>query len=127
MSVARPDRVGHRGARRIVLWQAAPAGMDGQPRVRPPREINVRLRLNLQASGAPQGGSETEDATAQIDFQVPLSSLVWLGSLEALDLQNLAGLLVVTRYAEVPDPKGRFVTREIGLRRYSSRLPAVLP
>jgi hypothetical protein len=34
---------------------------------------------------------------------------------------------VVTRYAEVPDPKGRFVTREIGLRRYSSRLPAVLP
>jgi hypothetical protein len=127
MSVARPDRVGHRGARRIVLWQAAPAGMDGQPRVRPPREINVRLRLNLQASGAPQGGSETEDATAQIDFQVPLGSLVWLGSLEALDLRNLAGLLVVTRYAEVPDPKGRFVTRDIGLRRYSSRLPAVLP
>jgi hypothetical protein len=127
MSVARPDRVGHRGARRIVLWQAAPAGMDGQPRVRPPREINVRLRLNLQASGAPQGGSETEDATAQIDFQVPLGSLVWVGSLEALDLRNLAGLLVVTRYAEVPDPKGRFVTREIGLRRYSSRLPAVLP
>jgi hypothetical protein len=101
--------------------------MDGRARVRPPREINVRLHLNFQASGAPQGGSETEDGMAQIDFQVPLGSLVWLGSLEALDLQNLAGLLVVTRYAEVPDPKGRFVTREIGLRRYSSRLPAVLP
>jgi hypothetical protein len=125
--VAKPDRVGHRGARKVVLWEAAPAGMDGRARVRPPREINVRLHLNLQASGAPQGGSETEDATAQIDCQVPLGSLVWLGSLEALDLQNLAGLLVVTRYAEVPDPKGRFVTREIGLRRYSSRLPAVLP
>lgn len=125
--MARPERVGRRGVRKVVLWEAAPAGMDGQARVRPPREINVRLRLNLQASGAPQGGSESEDATAQVDCPVPLGSLVWLGTLEALDLGNLAGLLTVSRYAEVPDPKGRFMTREIGLRRYSSRLPAVLP
>lgn len=109
-----------------VLWRAAAPNAYGEARVQAPEELSVRWLTGRGAAPGALGGSETEDASAQVDREVAAGSLMWEGTLAEWDPLRPQELLEVVRYRAVPDVKGREFTRRVWLRKYRGTLPAVV-
>lgn len=98
-------------------------------------ELKVRWEWGRKETVDAKGVVIAVDATVVVDREVPIYSFFWKGSVEDL-AELLPGtgridrtdvptddIMQVMTYKEVPDVKGRIARREVGLQRYSSRMP----
>jgi hypothetical protein len=110
-----------------VLWE--PAGLDnfGEARVAAPREVRVRWTDTRSDEAGGGGGSEPHDATVVVGERIVVDSIMWKGRLSEWDPSKPQDLMMGLRYSETPDIKVRFTAREVALRRFREKLPAVAP
>lgn len=93
-------------------------------------EISVRWEWKRTNMLNQKRETITVDATIRVAQEVPVDSLIWLGSLNDLagtggpELQSPEGVCQVKAYNYVPDVRNRFVSRVIGVVRYKGPLPA---
>lgn len=115
---------------RAVLWPKVSIDRYGQPRITAGddgrEEIKVRWETGRMMGRDAQGNPVSLDATAVVDREVTVGSIIalgrthdWddLGTANAADLE-LGELMEVVGYEECPDIKGRSVMRVVSLKRY---------
>ena len=112
-----------------VLWSAAGIGDYGQPTISNPTEIRVRWNDVQSEALDPQGNTITVDASAIVNRDVSIGSILWLGTLTnwvgtGSNDQN-GKLMQVKTFNSTPDLKNRVARREVGLIRLRDTLPSV--
>ena len=109
-----------------VLWEAAGLDDYAKPTVNEQRqEILVKWNEQRQESLDAQGNTIVIDATAVVGQEIPVFSIMKLGTIEDLG-DAPTGLKMVVNYSETRDIKGRGIFRSVGLMRYSDTLPTVV-
>lgn len=112
----------------VVVW--VPDGIDsyGQPTWETPREITVRWVWRQREIGDGKGGTVVLDASVVAGEEVPVDSLLFLGTLEGVGGWYEAGsatddarLCQVRTSTTTPDIKGRNVRYELGVMRFRAR------
>ena len=122
----------HEEAARIhkaVLWQFVRLGRNGEPKVRPPVEIDVRWVETRRQVVDPRVGNISVDAQAVVDRFIPEGSIIWLGALDDIPgtaLTPESGLMKVEYYDIAEDVKGRVSSQEVGMTRFRKRLPIII-
>jgi hypothetical protein len=111
---------------KAVLWQMSGVDDYGEPRIDYTEELSVRWEDRRTQMPDPLGNMITVDATAVVDKRIEMESLVWKGEVDNLPgtsfTAELDELMVVVAYTEVPDVKGRFYRRTVGLKKYRDTL-----
>lgn len=114
----------------IVLWAATNrADRHGQMKVTDvPVELLVRYDDSRREVPDGNGNTITIDASAIVDQDVPLKSVVWVGRLADLQIGTAFAfedgpLMTVAFFNKVPDVRNRQAFREIMLTRYRGALP----
>jgi len=116
-----------------VLWRLAGYDKSGNSTVFPaPVPLKVRLVRKQTEMLDPKGNTVAVDATAVVDRDIGVGSILWEGCVEDLDIEGTAmpspsGLLEIKAFSKTPDVRGREVRRTIGLMRYKDKLPFVKP
>lgn len=110
-----------------VLWEMIGVDANNETVVGEPSEIQVRwVDRPSQVSGA-EGHPTTVDATAVVAQDIPIGSLMWLGTLEDFYGVGSAGddaaIMEVVSAPVASDLKNRVYRRTVGLRYYRSSLP----
>jgi hypothetical protein len=119
---------------KAMLWRVMGVDAYGQPTHEPtPEEISVRWRYTDRHESTAFGSGIKLDATAYVDQQIPIDSLMWLGnecewednyygtgsgSAAEVEFKSDNRLYVVKTYKETPDIKCFEVRRECGLVRF---------
>ena len=113
-----------------LLFAADDVGEDGQPRVLPPIQIQVRWSTKRREIQDKQGNTIVLDASAVVGKRIKVGSNMWLGTLSdwagtgsgsgSANLQD-SELMEVKYYNETFDVKGRAKFREVGLMRLHSK------
>jgi hypothetical protein len=117
-----------------MLWRATGVDAYGQPtHESTPEEISVRWNTRRNHEMSPSGSVIKLDATAYVEEEIPIDSLMWLGDEEdwedsyygtgsgtaaEVEFKSDNKLHVVKTYKETPDVKGIEVRREVGLVRF---------
>lgn len=116
----------------VVVWDFAGYEMNGEPRVSAPREIRCRWNYNTAANTNQEGTPHQPAATALVNEDIALGSIMYHGCLEevvgtgtGLEDDQPGPLYIVKSYKQTSDIKGRNPTRELALMRYSNTLPVV--
>ena len=114
-----------------VLWTFL--GMvDGEPLLAPPVELTYPTGLRFDTvrvdTKDSKGQKITLDGTAIVNQQIPVNSLLWIGTLA--DWYGSGSITVpdsevmqVVKYDETPDLKNREATKTIGLMRWRGKAP----
>lgn len=110
---------------KAVLW---PAGTDststGRKKVLANTEIKVRWEDREQDALNVEGETIRVDATAVVDRDIEVGSLMWLGA--KADWTALTGnLKEVVSIGKIPNLKSTRFRRVVGLVRYSDDLPPI--
>lgn len=113
---------------RAVLWAASSVvNQYGQYIVSPtPVELKVRWVAKQSSMLDHQGNTVAVDATAIVDQDVTLGSIMWLGGLRDLPTPTnvpTSGLMVVKMFNKTGDLKNRNFRRKVGLMRSNDVLP----
>lgn len=113
---------------KAVLWPWSGYDSYAEPLRGEPVEIDVRWLNKSREVPGPQGSPITVDATAVVDREIVVGSLMWLGELADWYGTGSAGddtaLMEVVAYGEVPDLKGRDIRRTVGLVYFRDTPPA---
>lgn len=108
-----------------VLWEASGnVTENGVPKVKLPREVEVRFRNKQVRTGDPRGNQITYDASAVTEETYPVDSVLWVGEMADLP-DEPTPLYQIKEYGEVPDVKGRETNYTAMLMRYTDTLPTV--
>lgn len=111
-----------------VLWERTGADRYGEPTRGEPVELRVRWVQKRGEVTDAQGNRTPLDAAVVVDRQIPVGSLLWLGTLDSWQGTGSVGadseLHEVVTYSETPDVKGRVALRSVGLKRFRDALPA---
>lgn len=83
----------------------------------------VRWEEKRTQSTDPKNTVITIDATVFVDIEIPIGSIMWRGALAGWPDAVDPDLKEVSFYNEIPDIKGREVTRTVTLVRYNGQLP----
>ncbi len=116
---------------RAVVWAALGNDAYGGTKVDIPDEIAVRWKWTKTNMQDPKRGTITVDAVVRVAVDVPIDSLIWLGSLKDFagtagpQLQTPEGLCQVKTFNFTPDIDNRFKSRTLGVIRYKGPLPPV--
>ena len=126
---------------KAVLWPYLRRSAEGEPVVGPPVPLMVKWTDQLQNVMDPKGNTITCDATAVVDRDVAIDSIMWLGSLQDLPgaLMNqdpgtgfepegvpwASGLMQVKTMGRASDIKNRFTRRTVGMLRFKNQLPVI--
>lgn len=113
---------------RALLWTARHVDAYGNPRVdTPPEEVDVRWNQRRTMGADASGNPVALDAMVAVDQEIPVGSVMWLGSLADWLGTGSGGpedeLHEVMTYNESWDLRGRECRRELGLRRKGDALP----
>lgn len=109
---------------KAVLWAASTADQHGRPRVIDPVEVKVRWEDTRRESNDPQNLVVSTDITIDVDREVTVESVLWLG--ELVDLPAAPSpLYKVIGYDGTQDMKGRKVQHSAVLARYGGSLPTI--
>lgn len=109
---------------KAVLWEASGKDDYGEVTVDAAAEITVRWAERRREGVDPQGNTIAIDATAVVDREIAVGSIMWLGAL--VDLPTpLTDLNQVVNYNSIPDIKGREFYRTVSLIKYGNTLPVL--
>lgn len=111
-----------------VLWRGTWADSFGQQIVQdPPCEIPCRWVGKSKIVTGPNGNPITVDAIAVVTRDIPLGSIMWLGTEDEFYGAGSGGLntnlMEVAAFNRTDDIKGRFTRRTVGLKLYKQTLP----
>lgn len=113
-----------------VLWPIEGYDAYGKPKVSDEAvELEVRWETRRTQARDALGNPIMLDAMAIVDRVIAVGSIMALGELEDWGLVGTGNasetgeLMEVVNYMEVPDIKGRFSYREVGLKRWRDTLP----
>jgi hypothetical protein len=107
-----------------VLWPFKGFDRHGEPVVDSPVEINCRWSESDHQAGGVGGGTDPAEAQVEVDQYIPIGSLMWKGLLEEWDATQPHTLFQVVERTSSRDVKGRWRSRRVVLRKFSSKLPA---
>lgn len=113
-----------------VLWPARGVNDQGEILVADPVSLMVRWVQKRRETQDSSGNPVALDATAVVDRQIEIGSLMWLGHLKDLPPgtsftgDDAIELMQVQSYNFALDLKGRFTRHSVGLMRYRQALPA---
>lgn len=110
----------------LVLWEATGvADRTGKPKVSAvPVERNCRQLSARRDTRDKEGNIITLDASAVVEVDFKVNSVVWFGRLADFNPAIENDLMEVIYFDKTPDLKGRDFYREIGLMRYKHSLPS---
>jgi len=107
---------------KAVLWPAGAFDSHGRRTRGDAVEVDCRWENTEDEAVDPQGNVVAVVATADLDRDVDVGSVMWLGNL--LDLPDPpTDLKRVVSFSKIPDVKGREYTRRVQLSRLSDTLP----
>jgi hypothetical protein len=119
-----------------VLWEAHPSPDSfGQVRVIDPVDLKVRWVPTRREIADGKGGIILLDAQAVVYQNVPVGSIMWLGTVDDWDESGLgvgtgntedAELYIVQTFKKASDVKNIMTRYELGLQRYKQELPAIV-
>ena len=109
---------------KAVLWAANGHDDYGEWKVDTAVEIDIRLQQGSSKVKDSHGNLILVDSTAVVGQEVPVGSVLWVGSLDEV-ADTPVNLLQVKDALYVPDVKGRKVRRTLLLVRLSDTLPAL--
>jgi hypothetical protein len=119
-----------------VLWPFAGADRYGQFTVSTPVPLLVRWVWKQTEMLDPQNNTIAVDATAVVDLDIRVGSIMWAGCLDDLNLVGTGpppvassppDLYEVKAFNKTYDLRGRDVRRTLGLMKYRNKLPTVVP
>jgi hypothetical protein len=109
---------------KAVLWAIAAEDDYGKPKVLVPREILVRWNDKLAEGNNPLEEVVGYDATAVVNEDIAIGSILWLGEVVHLP-STLTNLMKVVSFNSTPDIKNRCRMRTIGMVRFMDTLPEI--
>lgn len=109
-----------------VLWPFNGIDDSGEPSVGPPQAVAVRWEDKRSQSVSETGTVLALDAQVKVGLEVALGSHIWKGRLADFTDADTNEIMVVQTYSEIPDLKGRGVTRVVGLS-FLRNSPAASP
>lgn len=103
-----------------VLWEVDGYDSHAEVTVGAPAAISVRWNNTQGRALDPQGNTVALDATVIVAQDVPVGSLMWLGTLAQLEAvgNTLTNLMQARTVEKTPDLKGRVHFRQLGLVKY---------
>lgn len=111
---------------KAVLWVRMGYDRNGQPVVSAhPIEINVRWDDTYRQVASPKGTPTVIEAVAVVDRDIPIGSLMWLGTLASLPGTGSSptqDVMEVHSFNGIPDLKNRVEYREVNLKRFKNVL-----
>lgn len=111
---------------KAVLWERTGYDRTGQPTVTAsPVELDVRWDETFRQVPSRDRTPTTIEAVAVVTRDIPIGSLMWLGSLDDLpgtDHTPSSDVMEVHSYNGVPDLKNRVTYREVNLKRFKNVL-----
>lgn len=108
---------------KAVLYIANGTDRNGEVKVDPPIEIDVRWQTVRKEITDTLGNTIELDSQAVVSQLIPIDSLMWLGKL--LELPSpVTNLRQVKVYTEVSDMRNRGIRRVVGLAKYSDTVAA---
>jgi len=112
---------------KAVLWAFSGYDASGEPTVSAAVEVNVRWNDGRSGGSDPLLQSINVDATAVVDREVAVGSVMWLGTLAAYNSEDPAPTIMqVVGYKATPDVKGRNYRRTVTLVKLSTELPTIV-
>lgn len=112
---------------RAVLWPATGVDAYGQVKVGSPTEIPVRWEDYRREMLDESGQKFVTDTMVVVALDVPVNSLLWLGTLAEWEATGEAqtdnGLQIVVQFGKIPDLKGVSIRRTCITRRFKDRVP----
>lgn len=114
----------------VTLFATAGKGRDGKNVFATPRQIRVRWSWGRTESVSAQGLPVALDATAIVNEEIPVGSVVWYGELDDYYGTGSADTgdreyYEVLNYREVPDLKKRNSHKTISLAYYRQGKPVI--
>ena len=97
---------------------------QGQKKVAAAVELDVRWEEGQSDALNDRGETIRIDATAVVDQDITVGSLVWLGAKDDLP-SPVTDLKEVVSFSKIPNQKGTVFRRVVGLIRYSNALPPI--
>lgn len=107
---------------KAVLRESSGYDDNGEYKVGSATEIDVRWENKQVEALDPEGNTIAIDALVHVDEDIAIGSVMWLGELD--DITDGITWMEVVTISKVPDLKGRKYRRVVGLKRYSTELPA---
>lgn len=111
---------------KAVLWERSAVDRYGEPTVSDPVEIDVRWEEGLQETIDAEGTPVAASGTVDVDQDIPVGSILWLGELADLPDPVTSGLVEVVSSDKVPDIKGRVYARSVTVRKWRASLPTIV-
>lgn len=112
---------------RAVLWPSIGTDPYGQVKVGPPVEIPVRWEQYRREMKDDDGQMFLSDAMVVVGRDVPVDSLLWLGTLAQWQSTGVNqadnNLQIVFQFGKIPDLKNVAIRRTCITRRFKDVLP----
>jgi hypothetical protein len=112
---------------KAVYWACTGHDGYGEPVLAAPIELDVRWVARQTEMVSADGNVVGLDATAVVDRDIPIDSILWLGTLATFygvgSAGSPSGLMVVKAFNSALDIKARVSKRSVGMMRYKDRLP----
>ena len=108
----------------IVYWEADAFDGLGQPTVKAPVELKVRIEKGLSETVDPQGNKIASNMEMNVSQAIVNGSLIWIGKLEDLP-SPVPELLQVIDYNEIPNTRARKFDRWIKVMKHSNKDPVL--
>lgn len=110
-----------------TLWERTGYDDYGHPLLAAPVDIRVRWEYKRTETVSRTGSPVAIEAVVVVNRDVPVDSVMWLGTHAQWLGVGSAGsdseLMMVESYEEIPDEKARVIRRTLGLIRYKDELP----
>ena len=111
---------------RAVLWAFSRRDRNGEPKVSAAVEIAARWEEDLSQSIQADGSPIAINATVDVDRDIAVGSIMWLGELADLPVGVSTGLFEVMGFNKIPDYRGKNFSRSVQIRKWRSSLPTIV-
>lgn len=110
---------------KAVYWERVGYDENGDPIVTDdPLEIKVRWEEGLLAGINEFGEPIAVTAVVDVDREIPVKSILWLGSIDDIPTTGpTEGLVIVVGHVDIPNIKARQHQRSVTVQRWRDRLP----
>lgn len=114
-----------------IAFEIACRWLDKQSNMMNPKRETITVDARVRVGPMPATVNQTTAPRGNPSGDIPMDSLIWLGSLADLQgtagpgIQTPAGLFQVKAINSTPDIDNRFVSRTIGVVRFRGSLPSL--
>lgn len=108
-----------------VYWAYSGIDRNGEPTVAAAVDIVTRWEQVLDEQIGEDGTPIATNATAIVNQDIAIGSILRLGTVATLPSPVTGGLMEVVNFEKIPDVKGRNYQRTVTLRKWRNTLPTV--